>query len=510
MTIALTGLLGIQIYWISNALAVEEMRFDANVNSALQAAVKTINMKETAHVFVKKFANEDNVVLLAPDGEHAQSRIVWNTKRKEVVSRYVNVSEDSVIGINVKYNEVISGDSTKGKIEIIAEDHDSGHENRFIKYVSPDIDTVIIEQNKLVEEVVADLITFREGTIITERLNEFELEGILNDELKNKGINAEYNFGLMNNENEFTVIDSAHNHENLSVSPYKVPLYPDNIVRSGLYLIVSFPGKMTYIVKSISSVLGISILLILVITGLYYKTVKLLFHQKKVVEIKNDLINNITHEFKTPISTISLACEALNEPKLAADTNSISRYSGMIKEENDRLTELVENLLNTAALEKGEFELEKEESDLHEILSDVIKAHQVKLEQTKGQIFSNFDASKSIINIDPFHIENVFNNLIDNAIKYTKGEPSVKVSTSNDNDGMAITVKDNGIGISKGDLRKIFDTFYRVPTGNIHDVKGNGIGLSYVKKMIEVHNGTIEVKSQLNKGSEFTIKLPYA
>jgi two-component system phosphate regulon sensor histidine kinase PhoR len=266
---------------------------------------------------------------------------------------------------------------------------------------------------------------------------------------------------------------------------------------------------MSYIVSSISSVLGISIILILFITGLYYKTVKLLFHQKKVVEIKNDLINNITHEFKTPISTISLACEALNEPRLAADRGSVSRYSGMIKEENDRLTELVENLLNTAALEKGEFELEKEKTDLHEILEEVIKAQRVRLEQTQGQITSDFDASESIINIDPFHIENVFHNLIDNAIKYAKDEPNVKVCTSNYNEGIVISVEDDGIGISKGDLKKIFDTFYRVPKGNIHDVKGNGIGLSYVKKMVEAHNGTIEVSSQINKGSKFIIKLPY-
>ena len=508
MTIALTGLLGIQVYWINNAIAVEESRFDSNVNAALQGTVKTINKRETAHVFIKKFGDSEDVVLLSPDKKNSNTRLLWNTKRKEVINKVINTSDDSLVEINVEYETNEKGDSAKTKYEFITGD-DSVHHKTYVHYVAPRKDTLIFEQNELVEEVVSELLTFRDETVFTERLNRSDLNGILKEELKDKGITAEYNFGVVNNKNEFTVIDSAINKETLSGSPYKVPIYPDDLLHSGLYLSVFFPGKISYIVSSISSVLGISVILILFITGLYYKTVKLLFHQKKVVEIKNDLINNITHEFKTPLSTISLACEALNEPKLASDKGSISRYTGMIKEENDRLTELVENLLNTAALEKGEFELEKEETDLHEILEEVIKAQRVKLEQTSGQIITGFDASESIVNIDPFHIENVFHNLIDNAIKYANGEPNVKVSTSNYNEGIEISVEDNGIGISRGDLKKIFDTFYRVPKGNIHDVKGNGIGLSYVKKMVEAHNGTIEVSSQINRGSKFIIKLPY-
>jgi len=510
MTVALSGLLGIQIYWISNAIALEESRFDSNVNIALQSAVKNINKRETAYVIIKKFSDHDeDVVLLSPDSDESQTRIIWNTKRKEVISQHVNITNDSLFEIKIEYDKDLSDDSAKSKEEFITEDNDSGHYGRTVHYVTPHIDTLILERSKLVQEVVDELITFREKTFITERLNESELDLILNEELTNMGITAGYNFGIMNNKNEFTVIDTSLSKESLSVSPYKVNLYPDDLMHSGLYLLVSFPDKISYIIKSISSVLGISIILIIVIIGLYYKTVKLLFHQKKVVEIKNDLINNITHEFKTPISTISLACEALNEPKLSADAGSILRYTGMIKEENNRLTELVENLLNTASLEKGEFELNKEKTDLHDILSDIVKAHHVRLEQTHGQIKFQFDASNSIVDVDPFHISNVFNNLIDNAVKYTKGEPEVKITTSDCKNGIEISIEDQGIGISKQNLRKIFDTFYRVPTGNIHDVKGNGIGLSYVKKMVEAHNGSIEVNSQLNKGSTFKIKLPY-
>ncbi len=509
MTVALTGLLGIQIYWISNAIALEESRFDSNVNAALQNAVKTINKRETANVIIKKFGDSEDVVVLSPDKSNANTRLLWNTRRKEVINKIINTRDDSLIEINVNYEEDVTNDTVKSKFEFITDDYDSVKHKTFVHYVVPKNDTLVLQQNQLVEEVVAELVTFRDETVFNERLNKSDLNGILNKEFSNQGIAADYYFGVVDNNNEFTVIDSSLNKESLSGSPYKVPIYPDDLLHSGLFLIVSFPAKMSYIVGSISSVLGISVILILFITGLYYKTVKLLFHQKKVVEIKNDLINNITHEFKTPISTIFLACEALNEPKLAADKGSISRYTGMIKEENDRLTELVENLLNTAALEKGEFILEKEETDLHRILEEVIKNYRVKLEQTGGQIISSFDASKSVINIDPFHIENVFNNLIDNAIKYSGDDPAVRVSTSNNDYGIIVSVEDSGIGISKSDLKKIFHTFYRVPTGNIHDVKGNGIGLSYVKKMVEAHNGKIEVKSQINKGSKFIIVLPY-
>lgn len=510
MTVALTGLLGIQIYWISNAIAVEELRFDSNVYSALQSAVKNINKRETAYVIIKKFTDHgEDVIFLSSDSGKSQSSLIWNTKRKEVISRYINVTDDSLLEIKIEYEDGSSDDSAKSIVEFITEGEDSGHRRRIVHYVTPHIDTVILERSKLVEEVVDELITFREETFITERLDKTELSLILNDEFSNRGITADYNFGITNNKNEFTVVDSSRDHESLLLSPYKVQLYPEELLHSGLYLMVSFPDKVSYIVNSISSVLGISIILIMVIIGLYYKTVKMLFYQKKVVEIKNDLTNNITHEFKTPISTISLACEALNEPKLSPDSGSVSRYTGMIKEENDRLTELVENLLNTAALEKGEFELEKEKTDIHEILSEVIKAHQVRLEQTHGQINFDFSASNSIAEIDPFHITNVFNNLIDNAVKYTKEEPLVNITTSDYNNGIEISIEDQGIGISKQNLKKIFDTFYRVPTGNLHDVKGNGIGLSYVKKMVEAHNGSIEVNSQLNKGSTFKIKLPH-
>lgn len=276
MTVALTGLLGIQIYWISNAIAVEELRFDSNVNSALQSAVKNINKRETAYVIIKKFTDQDeDVIFLSSDGGKSQSKLIWNTRRKEVFSRYINVTDDSLIEIKIEYEDGSSGDSVKSKIEIITEDENSEHHSRIVHYVTPHIDTVILEQSKLVEEVVHELITFREETFISERLDESELNLLLDEEFSNRGINADYNFGITNNKNEFTVIDSTNNLESLLLSPYKVRLYPDDLMHSRLYLMVSFPDKISYIVKSISSVLGISIILILVIIGLYYKTVKL-------------------------------------------------------------------------------------------------------------------------------------------------------------------------------------------------------------------------------------------
>ena len=226
------------------------------------------------------------------------------------------------------------------------------------------------------------------------------------------------------------------------------------------------------------------------------------------------MINNITHEFKTPISTISIACEALNEPGLTKDTASVGKYSSIIKEENERLRMMVENILASAAFEvspqngNGSLHLSKENISLDEIINKALGKFEEALKQKNGEILFEGIPSGIIINADKFHFTNIISNLIDNAIKYNEQKPEIKVSVFRDSDSAIINIRDNGIGIAKENLDKIFDTFYRVPTGNIHNVRGNGIGLSYVKKIVVEHGGSISVKSALGKGSTFEIKVP--
>jgi two-component system phosphate regulon sensor histidine kinase PhoR len=231
--------------------------------------------------------------------------------------------------------------------------------------------------------------------------------------------------------------------------------------------------------------------------------------QKKLSAIKNDFISNMTHEFKTPISTISLASEMLADMSIARTPERQERYIRMIRDENKRLSVLVESILQTSILDKGEFRLKLSEVDVHEIISTAISNTQLLIGQRKGAVQTFLKAQKHRIYADRVHLTNIIFNLIDNAIKYSKDNPEIRISTYNTAEGIMIQVQDNGIGISRENQRKIFDKFYRVPTGNVHNVKGFGLGLSYVLAVVLKHNGTISVNSELGKGSTFNVHLPF-
>jgi two-component system phosphate regulon sensor histidine kinase PhoR len=237
-------------------------------------------------------------------------------------------------------------------------------------------------------------------------------------------------------------------------------------------------------------------------------TVLTVFRQKKLSDMKTDFINNMTHEFKTPVSTILLASEALKDPEIIKDPPRLSRLSGIIYDENNRIGSQVERVLQLAAMEKGDFKLNVNEINLHELIKKVIESISIQVENKKGKITYEPDLSKIMIEGDVLHLSNVLYNLLDNANKYCSVEPDIRISTNNTREGVTIIVEDNGIGMNKEQLSKIFEKFYRVPTGNLHNVKGFGLGLSYVKTIVEMHGGTIKVKSEKNKGSRFEIHLP--
>jgi two-component system phosphate regulon sensor histidine kinase PhoR len=249
------------------------------------------------------------------------------------------------------------------------------------------------------------------------------------------------------------------------------------------------------------------VFIILIIVA-FYTTIRTIYRQKKISEVKNDFVNNMTHELKTPISTISLACEALSDPAMSSDKASVSTFLNIIKEENKRLNMQVEKVLQAAVIEQKAFELKKENLNLHQIIQELGDLQAFKIAE-KGKIALHLNAKNANIKADIFHISNVFSNLIDNAIKYSKEDNiNVLIETKNIDNQIIISIKDEGIGIKKENLKYIFDKFYRVSKGNLHTVKGFGLGLSYVKEIIEKHEGKIEVKSKINKGTKFIITLP--
>ena len=233
-----------------------------------------------------------------------------------------------------------------------------------------------------------------------------------------------------------------------------------------------------------------------------------IFRQKRLSEVKTDFINNMTHELKTPISSIGLSSEMIMRADTATESEKIQQYAGLIFKENKRLEHQVERVLNIAKLDREEVILKKQALDMHELLEEVKDSFEFNQNEVGGKITLNLNAETSVLHVDPVHISNVAYNLIDNAIKYCKQTPEIVVSTSTDKRGFVLQIEDNGIGIRRDDLKMVFDKFYRVPTGNLHDVKGYGLGLYYVKKIIEEHDGSVQVRSTFGKGTTFTVYLP--
>lgn len=277
-------------------------------------------------------------------------------------------------------------------------------------------------------------------------------------------------------------------------------------------LILVLINWKSYVKQSIVGSIILAILFTLVIVSAFYLTVYTMLRQKKLGEIKNDFINNMTHEFKTPIATISLAVDALKNEKVMGDRDKLNYFSGIIKEENQRMNKQVETILKASQFEKREAEIELKPLHVHEVIENVVDNFQLQLHEKNGDSVINLAATKDLINADEVHFTNLVNNLIDNAVKYSKDNVPIqlKISTSNTSGGILIKFEDNGIGMSRETQKRIFEKFYRAHTGNLHNVKGFGLGLNYVKSVADSHNGTVKVDSVLGKGSVFTVEFPLA
>ena len=346
--------------------------------------------------------------------------------------------------------------------------------------------------------------------IIEENLTYNLIDSLLNDELHKKSISAKFHFGIFSTDREFFII-APENMEPLELleNAYAFELFPDEMRMEPDYLMLYFPNEKGFLIKQMAWLLIISIALMLVIIFSFTYTILTIYRQKRISEMKNDFINNMTHEFKTPISTISLACQALKDSDVAKTTEVYDAYIGVIGEENIRLGAMAEKILQSAVLEKKQLELKKEWFDIHEVINDVVSKIGIQVQIKDGSIETNFKADPAEIYADKVHITNLVSNLLDNANKYSPQKPKIKIDTRNVTTGVMITIEDNGIGISKKNQKKIFDKLYRVPMGNLHDFKGFGLGLSYVKVILEYHKGSISLESELKKGTKFDVFLPY-
>ncbi|MFZ7114310.1 MAG: sensor histidine kinase [Bacteroidota bacterium] len=327
------------------------------------------------------------------------------------------------------------------------------------------------------------------------------------DSLFNSSMNF-YNFHI---DYAFEVKKPEGN-EQVSESGLKNNVYKKRLeeeaTKNGLELNMILPGKKQFLLQEMGLLFITSVILIIIVLVLFWRTIMSLIREKKISEHTTDFLNNMTHEFKTPLTNIALAGKMIGKESSSGNEEKIKHYSGIILEENEKLRLQVEQVLSMTALERGEIPVRKEELDLHELIEHTIKSISIQIENLKGELTLNLKAEHAVIMGDKSHLTNAINNLIDNAIKYSKDRPKITVQTFNSGQNIIVTVSDSGIGIDKEYQKKVFDKFFRVPTGNVHDVKGFGLGLAYIKKIIELHNGTIVLQSEPGRGTTFAITFP--
>lgn len=457
MTLALIGLMVIQSYWIRNTITVKEAGFIRSVNDAITTVIYKLERLEAMNQFKNK-------------------RDFMNQRQKYY---------QSMDSLN---REMFSNPSTLA---------DPRNLNR------------LFQKSVIAGDVLQGMLNDYQNIPIENRVDENVLDSLISGELKMRGINTDYEYGIFNPvRNNMPVQKTGQYPKELLNKGFSFAMFPSDMVNTPNYLMIYFPKEKRFLLSQLWSNLSISMVFVIIIILSFAYTVITILRQKKVSEMKNDFINNMTHEIKTPISTISLACEALGDKDIQKSEVLYQNYISVINEENRRLGNLTERILQSATLEKGEILLKMIEVDIHELIEEAIKNIQLQVEKKGGRIIKRLNAENHILQADRVHITNIIFNLLDNANKYTRDVPEIVVTTENSYSGLLISVKDNGPGISKSNQKRIFEKLYRIPTGNIHNVKGFGLGLSYVKAIVEKHGGKITLESELNNGSKFIIYLP--
>lgn len=492
MTFALLGLAAIQFRYFKNTLALKEAQFHYTVDMAMNQVGQELQRHESKQLMQRN--QQGRKALERLDSIQHVLSTGWSQDRGYYVKDTVVITEDGALKMSyTTYQDHGPSRLTGGGFAEI------------------ESEVMVMYNDEWLEEFITGM--FDPGLLDPTRTSiDFEdLDSIASLTFSRLGIDSELQLALFNSYNEPLLFDKEQGLEPLvalSKADHRMRLHGNVMRAEPEFLHVRFPDKDTFIMSSVWPMLLTSGSLMLIIMGAFGLTIYAILRQKRSSEIKNDFISNMTHELKTPVSTIALACEALADPDMRSIKGSSDRYIGMIKEENKRLGTLVENVLQTAIVDKGELRLKKEPIELHGLIRHSVDTIQLALEKRGGSIALDFKANSDRILADPSHLQNVIENLIDNAMKYSPNEPKILISTSLRDDSLSLIVSDEGIGISRDHQKRIFDTLYRVPTGNTHDVKGFGLGLSYVKAVVEGHGGGVSVKSELGKGTDIRIELP--
>lgn len=490
MTIGLLGSSLIQVYWFNWSMKQQESRFDTNVIEALNQVEERLTAIEA-----KAPLEILNTLNQAPS-------LMVQKEIAEFVEESGMLSEEMKINMEALNDSLYSSDKLRSLLDPM------DNWRRQSTYWE-----ILDEQRRY------------NPPDISERIDPKKLTQFIQEELENRGINLPYQYGVIQSvDTNFIIIngnyvvgnmdesEASHvdNPESRSLfnSKYQVALYRSDLKNSPGWLKLHFPNKKGWLWYSLLPTMLAAILFTTLILFCFSYTIYVILRQKKVSEMKTDFINNMTHEFKTPIATISLAADSIASPKVISDEGKINRFVGIIRQENKRMLQQVEKVLQMAQIDKRDFELRLTQVDMHEVIRQAVEHLSLQVQQRQGQIGIHLEAGQPVIEGDQTHLSNVIYNLLDNANKYSEHAPEIRISTSNRGTGIEIMVEDKGIGMTKEDQKHIFDKFYRVHTGNVHNVKGFGLGLSYVKAIASAHQGSIDVKSEPGKGSKFILYLP--
>lgn len=512
MSLSLVGIIAVQLYWIKNSVEDREDQFSNTVTEVLSRVAGHIEereMKEYSERFLKlkdstgelKSAHLSKIFFT--DRDLNSNEILFYShgilEEDYNISSTFFDSEDQTDTTSIKnytslrakaiYREEYSLDGKAYRLSPIEKWEKVGGISAMEKAMFDDVYRV-----------------YANRVPIHERVGREEIELLLNQELENRNLDIDFEYGVYSRGLPTKVKSPGFRLNEGSF--YRAPLFTDSEGNTDFSLLISFPRKKKFLLSSVLGMAVLSLLFTLIIMIAYASAIYQLIRQKQISEIKTDFINNMTHEFKTPIATINLAVEAIKNPKIMEDTEKVNRYLTMIRDENKRMHAQVENVLRISKLEKNQLDISKERVDAHEIIKKAMTHVELIVQDRGGYIRAHLDAEHSEVLANKTHFGNVLVNILDNAVKYSPESPKIDVYTEVANNFLVIRVQDQGAGMSKAVLKRIFEKFYREHTGDIHNVKGHGLGLAYVKKIVEDHQGEVYAESEKGKGSTFFIKLP--
>ena len=507
MSLSLIGIIFLQAYFINNSLETKEGQFSFNVKKALNYTTTQLADNE-----YKKYVKALNKIISEgrdPDTTAIRNITVYkqdNTTNQIIVYNTGILEENfkvpSLIDLNI---DSLDLSNFKGKTttkiydnNFFAGDMVTSNEQSFEKVLNMDKLQKATFETQYKSEI--------KNTPIHQRVTSLDIQNLLSKKLKEDNIDIDFEFAIFHN-NIGTKIQS-NNFDQSLIPLLGVPIFLDDNDESDFMLFINFPERKKFIVSSIIGVTLLAMLFTLIIIIAYTSALYQLIKQRKISQMKSDFINNMTHEFKTPIATINLALDAIRNPKIISDKEKVFRYLQMIKEENKRMNAQVENVLRISQLQKKQLNISKDRYKLHDLIEDAITHVELIVEDRKGYIKTHFNAVKSSVLANQTYFTNVIVNVLDNAVKYSNESPQIDIYTENVGNNILLSIKDQGKGMNKAVQKRIFEEFYREHTGNVHNVKGHGLGLSNVKRIVDNHQGIVSVESEKGKGSTFIIKLP--